>query len=147
MAGTRKTKKKKSMTIVIGSSRLGANIASLMSKDGVYTAIIDSNADSFKKLDGSYSGYTVVGDATDKEVLEKAHIVEAKEAVITTGNDNLNVFLACMIAEFYPVPNIIVRLRDETKADLLDNERISIISTSLLSVQAYKSIRAQEEDL
>lgn len=144
----RKTKKNKnkSMTVVIGSSRLGASIASMASQDGTYTSIIDNDPNSFKKLDSGYSGYTILGDASEQSVLEKAHISEAKEVVIATGDDNTNIFLACMICEFYDVPNVIVRLRDENKASLLADDRIKIISTSMLSVQAYKSIRAQEED-
>ncbi len=138
--------KKKSMTIVIGSSRLGANIASEASQHGIYTSIIDLSPEAFKKLDVGYSGYTVIGDATDQSVLEKAHIEEAKEVVITTGDDNTNIFLACMISEFYSVPYIIVRIRDEKKSEIITDERINIISTSTLSLQAYKAIRSQEED-
>lgn len=142
---TRRTKKK-SMTIVIGSSRLGANIASEASQRGIYTSIIDLSPEAFKKLDVGYSGYTVLGDATDQSVLQKAHIEDAKEVVITTGDDNTNIFLACMISEFYSVPYIIVRIRDEKKSEIITDERISIISTSTLSLQAYKAIRSQEED-
>lgn len=138
--------KKKSMTIVIGSSRLGANIASEASQRGIYTSIIDLSPEAFKKLDVGYSGYTVLGDATDQSVLQKAHIEDAKEVVITTGDDNTNIFLACMISEFYSVPYIIVRIRDEKKSEIITDERISIISTSTLSLQAYKAIRSQEED-
>lgn len=146
MKRTTKKPRKKSMTIVIGSSRLGAAIASDASKSGIYTSIIALSVESLKKLDSGYSGYTIIGDATDQTVLEKAHIQEAKEVVIATGDDNINVFLACMIVEFYSVPYVIVRLRDETKAALLTDERISVISTSTLSLQAYKAINSQEED-
>lgn len=140
-----KKKKIKDMIVVIGSSRLGASIASIASQNGSYTSIIDIDSNAFKKLDSGYSGYTILGDASDKNILEKAHIEEAKEVVIVTHDDNLNIFIACMIAKLYPVNNIIVRLRDETKAPLLDDEKIKIISTSMLSIQAYKSIRSQED--
>ncbi len=43
--------RKKSMTVVIGSSRLGASIASDASQNGIYTSIIDLTAESFRKLD------------------------------------------------------------------------------------------------
>ena len=82
----------------------------------------------------------------DRTSLEKANIDSAKEVVIATSDDNTNIFLACMICELYPVPYLIVRIRDENKAGLLDDDRIKVISTSMLSVQAYKTMRAQEED-
>ena len=52
----RKPRKSKSTTVVIGSSRLGASIASMSSMDGIYTTIIDKDPSSFKKLDSGYSG-------------------------------------------------------------------------------------------
>ncbi len=141
----KKEKKQKSMTVVIGASRLGASIASMASMDGVYTSIIDINAESFRKLDSGYSGYTVVGDATDSNVLKKAHIEEAKECVIATRDDDTNIFLAYLISELYKTPYIIVRLRDERKAAILSNPRIKVISTAMLSLQAYKSIKSLED--
>ncbi len=139
-------KSKKSMTVVIGASRLGAAIASMSSMDGIYTSIIDIDDHSFKKLDSGYSGYIVTGDAMDANVLKKAHIDEAKECVITTSDDNTNIFLASMISTIYKVPYVIIRLRDERKAALLTNTRIKVISTAMLSLQAYKSIKTIEED-
>jgi trk system potassium uptake protein len=56
---------KRNKFIVIGSGRLGANIATKMSELGEDVIIIDATDDSFRKLQDSFSGYQVVGDATD----------------------------------------------------------------------------------
>ncbi len=141
----KKANKGKSMTVIIGASRLGAAIASMSSMEGIYTSIIDINEESFKKLDSGYSGYIVCGNAEDTNVLKKAHIDEARECVIATSNDNTNIFLAAMITGLYKVPYVIVRLRDERKAALLTDPRIKVISTAMLSLQAYKSIKAIED--
>lgn len=138
--------KDRNRILVIGSSRLGASIASMSSVDGIYTSIVDRDQNAFKKLDPDYSGYTFVGDATDNSILEKAHIDSAKEVVVATGEDNVNVLIASRIATLYDVPYIIVRLRDERKASLLNDDRISIISTGRLSIQAYKTIRGREDE-
>ncbi len=138
--------KDRNRILVIGSSRLGASIASMSSVDGIYTSIIDTDPNAFKKLDPDYSGYTFIGDATDNRALEKAHIDSAKEVVVATGEDNVNVLIASRIATLYDVPYIIVRLRDERKASLLSDDRISIISTGRLSIQAYKTIRGREDE-
>jgi hypothetical protein len=50
-----------------------------------------------------------------------------------------------MITGLYKVPYVIVRLRDERKAALLTDPRIKVISTAMLSLQAYKSIKAIED--
>lgn len=135
----------RSMTVVIGASRFGAAIASMSSMDGIYTSIIDSDESSFKKLDSGYSGYIIVGDAQDSSVLKKAHIDEARECVIATDDDNVNIFLASLISTIYKVPHVIVRLRDERKAALLIDPTIKVISTAMLSLQAYKAIKTMEE--
>ena len=135
----------KSTTVVIGASRLGASIASMASMDGIYTSIIDIDPQAFRKLDSGYTGYTVVGDASDINVLKKAHVEEAKECVVATSDDDTNIFLACMITELFKTPYVIVRLRDERKAAILSDPRIKVISTAMLSLQAYKSIKSLED--
>lgn len=140
-----KKNKGRAMVVVIGSSRLGASIASLNSMEGIYTTIIDTNPLAFKKLDSGYSGYTVVGDAQEASVLKKGHIDEAFEVDVTTGDDDTNIFLGCMISEIYHVPYVVVRLRDERKAILLNQDNIHIISPSHLSMQAYKAIKTKEK--
>lgn len=140
-----KVKNNKKMIIVLGSSRFGASIASLVSEEGFYTAIVDKNELSFKKLNPSYSGYVVLGDAMDQNVLEKANIEDAREVIISTSSDNTNIFLALMIDELYHPESIVVRLRDDQKTVLLDRENIHIIATSQLSLQAFRSISVTEE--
>ena len=80
--------------IVIGSGRLGANIASLLYKQGSDVILIDKNKKAFNKLLNTFGGYETVGDATDLELLESVYIKQAKEVIIVTGNDNVNLYLA-----------------------------------------------------
>ena len=85
---------KRNKFIVIGSGRLGSNIATSMSEFGEDVIIIDAQDDSFRKLQESFSGYQVVGDATDLTILENSYIKQAKTVVITTDSDNVNIYLA-----------------------------------------------------
>lgn len=131
----------RSMVLVIGCSRFGARIASENSMNGIYTSIIDMDPNAFRKLDESYSGFKIIGNAEETAVLEKGHIDEALEVDITTGDDNLNIFLAYMISKIYEVPYIYLRLRDETKIDLVKELPVKVISPSYLSVQAYHTLK------
>jgi trk system potassium uptake protein TrkA len=133
-------KKGKKLTVVIGSSRLGAAIASQNSKQGIYTSIIDINEEAFRKLDEGYSGFKIVGDAIEIRTLEKAHIKDASEVDVCTGDDNTNIFIASLILKYYDVPYIIVRLHDDIKRSLLENPRITIISPSSLSLGLYENL-------
>ena len=73
---------------------------------------MDSDPMSFEKLSEGFSGYTFVGDATDMSLLEEAYITSTREIIITTGDDNTNVFLALVARKIYNVPQIYVRLDD-----------------------------------
>jgi trk system potassium uptake protein TrkA len=132
------------LVVVIGSSRFGANLAYENSSQGYYTTLIDKNKDAFKKVDPNYSGFFLEGDATETEVLEKAHIRDAWRCVIATEDDSVNIYVASLVAMISKVSLIIVRLHDERKACLLHDRRIHIISPSLLSYEAYESILTKE---
>ena len=137
---------KRNKFIVIGSGRLGSNIATSMSELGEDVIIIDAMEDSFRKLQESFSGYEVVGDATDLSVLENAYIKEANTVVITTDNDNVNIFLAHICFYVYNVPKIFVRLSDTDKGKLLDGTTIKAIYPFNLSYSEFMDLKDEEDE-
>ena len=135
----------KKLTIVIGASRLGANIASYNSQNGVYTVIIDKNPIAFRKLDSSFSGYKIEGDAENLDILNSANIKDATEVDILTNSDNTNIYIANVVLKYYKVPLVLVRLMDTTKSVFLDDPRIRIISPAILSFRSYKEIATEKD--
>ena len=104
--------KKESYTIIVGCGRLGANLAGTMSDEGADVLIIDTDEGSFRKLSPSYGGITVVGDATDMQILREADIAKATAVVSVTNNDNTNILVAQIAKEMFHVPHVIARLYD-----------------------------------
>lgn len=137
---------KRNKFIVIGSGRLGGNIATKMSEAGEDVIVIDATEDSFRKLQESFSGYQVVGDATDMTVLENAYIKQAKTVVLTTDSDNVNIFLAHVCYYIYNVPNIFVRLEDTDKGKLLEGTAIRAIYPFKLSFNEFLEMSKEEEE-
>ncbi|MCF7931170.1 MAG: NAD-binding protein [Acholeplasmataceae bacterium] len=135
---------KRNKFIVIGSGRLGSNIATQMSELGEDVIIVDATDDSFRKLQESFSGYQVVGDATDLSVLENSYIKHAKTVVITTDSDNVNIYLAHICYYIYNVPNIFVRLADTDKGMLLEGTYIKAIYPFTLSLQEFMKLNKEE---
>lgn len=131
----------KNKTLIIGCGRLGASIASQISKEGRNVLIIDKNDGAFELLDDSFSGYKINGDVTDIATLEEAYITSAKEMIITTGNDNVNLFLAYVARDIYDVPNVYVRLDDPVFAKLLDGKRVDVILPYQLSFDKFGFMR------
>jgi trk system potassium uptake protein len=136
---------KRNKFIVIGSGRLGSNIATSMSELGEDVIIIDAQDDSFRKLQESFSGYQVVGDATDLTILENSYIKHAKTVVITTDSDNVNIYLAHICFYVYNVPKIFVRLSDTDKGKLLDGTNIKAIYPFNLSYTEFMDLNDGEE--
>lgn len=137
----KKTSKLKNKTIIVGCGRLGAEIACKDSSHGKNVLVIDNDSSAFDKLSESFSGYTVQGDVTDLSVLEDAYIASAKEIVITTGDDNVNLFIAHVAREIYNVPNIYIRLDDPALEVLLRGMNIDIISPFELSIDKFSLMR------
>ncbi len=102
--------KKRDLFIVAGGSRLGANIASTMSKHKKNVTLIDLDPRAFRKLHPDYSGYTVEGDASDISVLEQAGIDRACVVIAATDDDNTNIMISQMAKAVFEVPNVIARL-------------------------------------
>jgi trk system potassium uptake protein len=136
---------KRNKFIVIGSGRLGANIATSMSEQGEDVIIIDATEDSFRKLKDSFSGYQVVGDATDLSLLESSYIKYAKTVVITTDSDNVNIYLSHICYYIYNVPKIFVRLADTDKGRLLEGTYIKAIYPFTLSFHEFQTLNDEEE--
>lgn len=128
-------------TIVIGSGRLGANIATHLSGQGQDVLIVDKTSDSFRKLSDTYSGYDIVGDATDLAVLESSLIEEAKEVIITTNDDNVNLYIAHLCFYIYDVPNIYARFSDTDKGQLIEKTTIKAIYPFILSINEFIKLK------
>lgn len=137
---------KKNKFVVIGSGRLGSNIATKMSEKGEDVIIIDATDDSFRKLQESFSGYQVVGDATDLSVLDNAFIKQAKTVVISTDQDNVNIFLAHVCYYVYKVDKIFVRISDTDKGKLLEGTNIKAIYPFNLSLIEFNVLNESEEE-
>ena len=137
--------KGKETVLILGASRLGASIASFCSREGINAIVVDKDKDSFRRVDPSFGGFLIEGNAASLPVLRKAGIEEAKEVDIVTGEDNTNIFLACLVERFFSVPYINVRLSDPEKEALLPRGRTHLISTSSLALGCYKSLREKEE--
>ena len=131
----------KNKTIIVGCSNLGANITNKFATEGKNIMVIDKEPKNFSRLSDRFSGYTIVGDASDLEVLEEAGIASANEIVITTDDDNLNLFIAHIAKKIYNVPNIYLRLFEPDNEILLKGMDIKAIYPLELSYDKFMLMR------
>ena len=138
---TKKRSLIKNKTLIVGCGRLGSSMANKCSLEGKNIIVLDQNADAFDKLSDAFGGYTVVGDVTDPVFLEEAYVSSAKEIIITTGDDNVNLFIAHIARKIYDVPEIYVRLNNPENEVLLKGMGIKAIFPFELSFDKFNVLR------
>ena len=98
----------------------------------------------FELLSDLFSGYTFLGDVTDLSLLEEAYITSAKEIIIATGDDNVNLFLAYVARKLYNVPKIYVRLDDPSLEILISDLDVKAIYPFELSLDKFSRMRGDK---
>ena len=140
----KKTSILKNKTLIIGYGRWGASIANADSLSGKNVLVVDKDSSSFELLSDLSSGYTFLGDVTDLSLLEEAYITSAKEIIIATGDDNVNLFLAYVARKLYNVPKIYVRLDDPSLEILISDLDVKAIYPFELSLDKFSRMRGDK---
>lgn len=135
----------RNMTVVVGSGRLGSSIASRSCERGRHVVVIDNDNEGFNRLSDNFSGYEIRGDATDLTILEAGYIKKAREIIVTTGDDNVNIFVAHLARIIYDVPEVYIRLDDPSKDILIRGMNIKAIYPFQLSIDKFDLLRRDDE--
>lgn len=96
--------------MIVGCGSLGAGIARNLSNQGKDVQILDKNAQSFRRLSGSYGGLSTVADGTDLDALREANIRSATTVLAVTDSDSTNLMIARMAKVLFGVPKVVARV-------------------------------------
>lgn len=136
----------RNLTIVVGCGRLGGAIANYSSAQGDSVIVIDPDPNCRNHLTEVFSGNVINVDATDEANLIEAGIDNAREVIITTGDDNANLFLAHLCSIIHEVPYVYVRFDDPDKGLLTQGTSIKAIYPFQLSKDRFNLLRAGVSD-
>jgi trk system potassium uptake protein TrkA len=131
--------RKMAYTLIIGCGRLGSSLANELSDRNSDVLIIDRDKDAFRKLDPSYGGLTLTGDAMDFNILNIAQINKVTTIIVTTDSDNTNIMLAQIAKTIYNINRVIIRLFDPDRLCVYNDMGIETISPLLLSIKAIET--------
>lgn len=92
--------------VIIGGGRVGRAVATALAAAGLSFAIVERVAERARP-----GARYVIGDAADRAVLEEAGIDEADAVLITTHDDDVNVYLTRYCRGLRPAARIIARAR------------------------------------
>ena len=123
----------------MGCGRLGSTLANKLDAQGHAVAVIDQNADAFRRLGAEFGGITVTGIGFDREVLRAAGIERADAFAAVSSGDNSNIISARLARETFGVSRVVARIYDARRAQVY--ERLGIPTVATIRWAADRMVR------
>ncbi len=120
------------MHIIIGGcGQLGAAIAEELSRDAdTDVVVLDTDERAFDRLGTAFNGEAMVGDATDRDVLEQAGVRRADGLIAVTRSDNANLMTVEIASHLYEVPRTIARLFNPSREEVYRKLGVRYVSST-----------------
>ena len=115
--------------VIMGCGRVGATLAHDLASRGHSVAVIDQDADAFRRLGPDFPGSTVTGAGFDAAVLREAGIERADAFAAVSSGDNSNIISARLARETYGVARVVARIYDQKRAQVYERLGIPTVAT------------------
>ena len=113
----------------MGCGRVGSTLARSLEERNHTVSVIDSNADSFRRLTPSFGGVKVLGIGFDQEVLKEAGIDGADAFAAVSSGDNSNIIAARVARESFGIQQVVARIYDPGRAEVYQRLGITTVAT------------------
>jgi trk system potassium uptake protein TrkA len=123
--------------IIMGCGRVGARVASQLSRAGHQVSIIDLYARAFRRLDPDFAGTTIVGNGIDIDVLRRAGIERADAFAAITQGDNRNVMASQIAQHIFGVSKVVTRIYDPLRQETFEMLGIQAISPTVMGADRF----------
>src|SRR5713226_600382 len=126
--------------IIMGCGRVGARVASVLSRAGHEVTVLDLNPTAFKRLDPDFAGTTLVGNGIDVDVMKRAGIERADAFAAVTQGDNRNIMSSQVARHIFNVPKVMTRIYDPLRQETFELLGIEAISPTVLGADKFIGI-------
>lgn len=117
--------------IIGGCGQLGAEIAEQLSADpDTDVVVVDQDPLAFDRLGSGFNGETIIGDVTDRDVLEQAGIERADGLMAVTRSDNANLMAVEIATHLYEVERTIARLFNPEREEVYRKLGVRYVSST-----------------
>jgi trk system potassium uptake protein TrkA len=135
--------------LVAGCGRLGAHLASQLSRRGHSVVVIDVNEEKFASLAVEFSGFRLEGDATELAVLRQAKADKAHCLIAVTGDDNVNLAVAQVGQQVFHIARVFARVSDPRRNEVFQELGLCTVCPHTLAANELLShaidARAEEQ--
>lgn len=115
--------------VIMGCGRVGSTLAQNLERRGHTVAVIDQDADAFRRLGADFHGTTVTGIGFDRDVLVEAGIERAEGFAAVSSGDNSNIISARVARETFGVQRVVARIYDAKRAEVYERLGIPTVAT------------------
>lgn len=123
--------------IIMGCGRVGARVASNLSRAGHEVTIIDLTPSAFRRLDPDFSGTTLVGNGIDVDFLRRAGIERADAFAVVTQGDNRNIMASQIARHIFRIEKVVTRIYDPLRQETFEMLGIEAISPTVIGADRF----------
>jgi len=124
--------------VIMGSGRVASELATLLDREGHGVVVIDLDPAPFKGLPDTFGGKTLLGDATDEEVLRRAGLASADAFIALTRDDDRNAMAAQIAKHIFGVRKVICRIYDPLREEFYKTLGLEAISPIMVFARLVK---------
>jgi trk system potassium uptake protein TrkA len=115
--------------IVMGCGRVGSALGASLERLGHEVAVIDKDAQAFRRLGPDFRGRQVVGQGFHRDVLIEAGAQKADAFAAVSSGDNSNIISARVARETFGVERVVARIYDAKRAAVYERLGIPTVAT------------------
>ncbi|GLY30295.1 TrkA family potassium uptake protein [Kineosporia sp. NBRC 101731] len=115
--------------VIMGCGRTGSTLAQMVEDRGHTVAVVDQNANAFRRLGPHFEGRRVVGPGFDRDTLTEAGIEDAYAFAAVSNGDNSNILAARVARETFGISNVVARIYDPGRAEVYQRLGIPTVAT------------------
>lgn len=136
---------KDDLVLVIGGGKVGRAATAALRRMDVRVHMVERNEALRDRLEG-LPDLLVMGDASDRRVLERAGLDEARSVILTTHDDAMNIYLAVYCRRLNPDVRIVSRITHQRNMESIHRAGADLVlGYDTLAIESVLSIVQRRE--
>ena len=126
--------------LVLGGGKVGRAAAAALVRKDTAVHIVERDPAIAKQLEGKADA-VIVGDAADREVMQRAGLAEAPSVLLSTNDDATNIYLAVYCRRLNPEVRIVSRITHERNLESIHRAGADLVlSYASLAVESIAAV-------